>query len=118
MKALYLWNGSGLNVLVPKKRGKGYLKVPFGHHPVPALSDIEVSESVDMDGLDGMLTLQYGYTYPDSKRQAIVDRVMPRLAEVFKFKEWEEVSNDAFFDTHNRQEATTRTVVSDSPADE
>lgn len=88
-EAIYMWDLGGLNILIPKRRGEGYLKVPYSHHAVPALSDIEHREGVDMDGLDGYLSLDYRYVHPDD-RQAIVDRVMPRLAKHFKFTTWRE----------------------------
>jgi len=89
-EAIYMWDTGGLNVAVPKQRGEGYLKVPLGHHPVPALDDIENAERIhSMSGLDGYLWLEYGYVDFD-KRQAIVDRVLPKLAAHFKFTAWRE----------------------------
>lgn len=88
-----MWDAGGLNILIPKRRGTGYLKVPYGHHAVKGLSDIESSELVDMDGLDGYLTLEYRYVHPD-EQQALVDRVMPKLAKHFKFTTWRESAID------------------------
>ena len=37
---LYSWAASNFHVLVPKKRGVGYLAVPYGHRPNPGLDQI------------------------------------------------------------------------------
>ena len=87
--AFFIWDIGGLNVAIPKKRGTGYLKQPYGHHAIPDLDAIAFDESVDMCGLDGYLNLEYGYIHPDSRR-SIVDRVMPRLAAHYGFSKWRE----------------------------
>ena len=84
-----MWDAGGLNVAIPKRKGGGYLKVPFGHHPNSKLSAIEVSERVDMCGLDGYLELSYGYTRLERRKQ-ITARVLPQLAKIFGFKTWRE----------------------------
>lgn len=88
-EAIYMWDNGGLNVAIPKRRGKGYLKVPFGHHANSKLNDIENEEGIDMCGLDGYLELEYRYIDPD-KRDAIVARVLPKLAAHFGFQTWRE----------------------------
>lgn len=50
-----------------------------------------MDERVDMCGLDGYLTLEYGYT---EDKDAIEARVMPRLAAHFGFKRWRESLSD------------------------
>ena len=42
-----MWDNGGLNVLIPKRRGTGYLKCPLGHHVVKALSDVESDVGCD-----------------------------------------------------------------------
>lgn len=88
-EAVFIWDMSGLLVLIPKRRGSGYLKSPLYHNYVPELNRIECDERVDMCGLDGYLQLEYGYIDHD-ERQAIVDRVLPRLAAHYGFTTWRE----------------------------
>lgn len=52
------WYNDQLHVLVPKKRGTGYLKVPFGHHADHGLAEIEMKLCTDIFGLDGALEFQ------------------------------------------------------------
>lgn len=87
--AILMWDTSGLCIAVPKKRGHGYLKVPYGHHAVARLNRIATAEGVDMDGLDGYLNLGYGYTDTD-ERAAIVHRVLPQIAAHYGFASWRE----------------------------
>jgi hypothetical protein len=84
-----MWDMGGLNIAVPKKRGSGYLKQPYGHHAIQALDDIAADERIAMCGLDGYLNLEYRYVEYDA-RAAIIDRVMPRLAAHYGFREWME----------------------------
>lgn len=90
-----MWDNGGLSVAIPKRRGGGYLKVPYGHHPNKVLSDIETDEHCDMCGLDGYLTLEY--RNPNTMdREAAVARVLPKLAKHFGFTTWRE-DNAAFW---------------------
>lgn len=93
--AIYMWDMSGLGVAIPKRRGKGYMSVPIGHHANSRVSEMETDEA-DMCGLDGYVQISYGYVnYED--RQEIVDRVMPKLAKHFGFTEWIE-DDDKFWE--------------------
>lgn len=97
---LYCWVAQGLNVLVPKKRGEGYLKVPYGHHHDSALTKIANDAGVDVTGLDGALAFEcsrsifYG---PEAGQKEFVSKVMPPLArhygltsrEIEKSEFWE-----------------------------
>lgn len=87
--AIYIWDNGGLSILVPKRRGMGYLKTPYWHKHVDALSDIEEIERVTLSGLDGCLSFDYGYVEL-GKRQPIIDRVMPKLSAYYGFTEWRE----------------------------
>ncbi len=90
LEAIYMWDRGGLNILIPKRRGAGYLKCPIGHHPVAALSDIEVAVSADFCGLDGYLQVEYIRTVPQDKEAEAVAKIMPMLASYFGFKTWRE----------------------------
>lgn len=57
---LYCWGGESLDVLVPKKRGTGFLAVPWGHHANKGLSRIEQDLRCDICGLDGYLLIDCG----------------------------------------------------------
>lgn len=89
--AIYMWDAGGLNILIPKRRGEGYLKCPLGHHVVPALSDIE-AQLCDLCGLDGFLQVDYyRHPYGRSKTEAeAVAKIMPMLAKHFGFSTWRE----------------------------
>lgn len=54
-RLLWCWVAGCLNVLVPKKRGTGFLKVPYGHHHITELTEIANSVNSDVCGLDGCL---------------------------------------------------------------
>lgn len=89
--ARYMWDDSGLNIIIPKRRGDGYLRVPYGHHNNPKLNLISDSVNVvDVTGLDGYLNFRFSakVIYDASKRAKIVAIVMPQLAAYFDFKSW------------------------------
>jgi len=57
---LFCWVSNVFSVLVPKKRGEGFLKVPYGHHNNPALNAVGDAVGLDITGLDGALMLECG----------------------------------------------------------
>jgi hypothetical protein len=80
---LYLWTSCTLEVLVPKLRGEGFVKVPYGHHADKAMAKIERIAGCDIFGLDGALSFQTGSrtaTYPES-RDAFTDMLLPALVQ-------------------------------------
>lgn len=82
-REILLWWGSNqLSALVPKRRGAGFLKVPYGHHHDPALEAIAQEAGCDLVGLDGSLDFQCGapiYHGGDAVRQAFLARIVPAL---------------------------------------
>ena len=91
-EAIYMWDRGGLNILIPKRRGTGYLKVPFGHHAVSGLNDIECAVSADFDGLEGYLSVEYihrPHGYSKSEEEAVA-LIMPMLAKHYGFTTWRE----------------------------
>lgn len=79
---LYSWAASNFHVLVPKKRGAGYLAVPYGHHPNPGLDQIAARVRVDVTGLDGALCFECGgavFHGGDAARAAFASKIMPAL---------------------------------------
>lgn len=61
-KFLWAWQLRTLEVLVPKQRGKGWLKVPAGHHAEARIQELETAAGCDVWGLDYTLSFQTGYT--------------------------------------------------------
>ena len=91
-EAIYMWDRGGLNVLIPKRRGTGYLKCPLGHHVVKALSDVESDVGCDLCGLDGYLQVDY-YHRPHGRSKSEAEAttlIMPMLAKHFGFTTWRE----------------------------
>ena len=91
-EAIYMWDRGGLNILIPKRRGTGYLKCPIGHHSVPVLTDIENTVGADFCGLDGYLQVNYirrPYGHAKSEAEATA-KIMPLLARHFGFTTWRE----------------------------
>lgn len=99
LKAIYIWSAGGLSILIPNKKGTKYLKVPYGHHPVESLKNIEVQFNIDVFGLDGYLSFEFGYI-DTHKRLAIVNEIMPILMKHYGFNEHEE--NYSFWDLLNK----------------
>ena len=66
-----------INILVPKRRGEGYLVVPFGHH-VSGLSAVEAEVGFDIYGLDGSLDIQTGY-YGRTPSPELLEGIMKPL---------------------------------------
>jgi hypothetical protein len=55
---LWTWDASAFMVLVPKRRGTGFLRMPLGHHFDFELSNIETAAGCDICGLDGALVFE------------------------------------------------------------
>jgi len=95
---LFLWDSHFLNVLIPKTRGDGYLKVPAGHHINERISHFEDFIECDVFGLDGMLSIDCGSaiaTYPET-RLLFENKAMPELSRVYGFP-WREASHKEFW---------------------
>lgn len=81
-KLLYCWVAQGFDVLIPKRRGQGFLKVPLGHHCDDGLFDVEMAAHCNLFGLDGALSFHCNgkiYFGGDDKRKEFVNTVMPML---------------------------------------
>ncbi len=79
---LYCWSAQSFCVLVPKRRGAGYLRVPYGHHEDAGLSRIAERAACDIYGLDGALEFQCGgaiFYGSDRCRKEFEMRVIPLL---------------------------------------
>lgn len=79
---LYCWVAGQFSVLVPKKRGEGYLKTPYGHHHIQELTFIANKLHCDVCGLDGALDFEVSgaiYHGPENGRDAFAKEIMPML---------------------------------------
>lgn len=85
---LYSWVSGQFSVLVPKKRGAGFLKTPYGHHHNLELSRVESMAGCDLWGLDGSLDFQVSgaILYGGRVGQlAFSSKVMPMLEQYYGF---------------------------------
>jgi hypothetical protein len=85
---LYCWVAGGFSVLVPKKKGEGYLKVPYGHHYIDELTAIADKMRSDVWGLDGALDFHVRgalFHGPESGRVAFSEAIMPLLERYYGF---------------------------------
>lgn len=88
---IYSWGTFSLFVLVPKRRGEGWLKEPVGHHARREISHAEMELGCDLFGLEGCVHLDTVSPVALDKRKAFEDKAMPVLARVFKCDAWREV---------------------------
>lgn len=75
-------------MLVPKRRGEGYVKVPYGHHHIPGLDEIADKAGCDIWGLDGALDFQVSdalYHGPESDRVKFIGVIAPLLERYYGF---------------------------------
>lgn len=98
---LYFWMSTTLEVLVPKKIGSGFLKVPYGHHENPALSQIGRAADCDIFGLDGALSFQCGTEVAchEERRRAFEAKVLPELRRHYGWPT-REVTSTEFWAKH------------------
>lgn len=99
---LWCWVANGFNVLIPKRRGIGYLRVPYGHHHDPALDAIGELVGVDVLGLDGALLFECGgavFNAAPSVRDAFAAKVVPALERHYGLSA-REVSPGEFWQFH------------------
>lgn len=88
-RLLYCWVARGLNVLVPKQRGEGFLKVPYGHHHDKSLTAIANNAHVDVFGLEGTLDFNCaGNIYHGGRevREEFSAKVIPALEAHYGLK--------------------------------
>lgn len=103
---LYIFRERSIHILVPKKRGEGFLRTPIGHHRSP-LSDLSYKIGFDMFGLDAEIFVDTGYVWEDKKPQ-LVERVLKPISELLGFP-YREISHTEFHDLHpiKTEEPTT-----------
>jgi hypothetical protein len=79
---LFLWLVNSLHVLVPKRRGQGFLRQPYGHHIDMDLNRIGELAEADVFGLDGDLQFDWGphRRLSQANKDAATAVIMPALA--------------------------------------
>lgn len=84
-------------VLVPKKRGEGFLKIPLGHHNCP-LSQVERDVGYDIFGLEGELEIQTGYISSEDYEE-LKENVIKPIAECLQLP-YRVIDQDEYFAKH------------------
>jgi hypothetical protein len=99
---IYLWLFGSLLVLIPKKRGKGFLKQPIYHNYTPESEAITVAANCDVFGLDGHLEFECGTditTYQET-REKFLSKISPVLERIYECKLREAKNRDEFYCLH------------------
>jgi len=87
------WLFEGIQILIPKRKGHGFLKVPAGHHNESWMSEIKY----DIDGLDGYLDINAPCnSWETDKVNAIIAEIIPVILKGFKFKTWKRIDGSEF----------------------
>lgn len=79
---------NALLVLVPKKRGKGFLSQPYGHHHNKELDNVvcdAVGDLCDVWGLDGYLDIHADLEAISEKDNRKASEIMDALAKYYGF---------------------------------
>lgn len=88
--------GPTIWVLIPKRRGTGFLKSPV-HHSTSPLDLIAYDLGCDFCGLDGYLEASYGAHDTRTPMDDRIAKLMARLSEHYGFP-WKRIGRDEFFD--------------------
>jgi len=88
---------------VPKRRGRGYLKVPAGHHPAKWINEAEdAAGGVGITGLDGWLEIEIPYGCNGREKFAAM---LPILLREFKASHAIEATLAAVLEAHRQPNA-------------
>lgn len=94
---LYVFLERSLQVLVPKKRGVGFQKVPIGHHET-SLSSLAYDIGYDMFGLDGSIHVETGYVALE-KEEAVAKKVLEPISRLLRLP-YREISRTEYWQLH------------------
>ncbi len=97
-----LWNifPNHISVLVPKKRGTGYLRQPYGHHIDRGLEEVRNQiDYIDIFGLDGALEIMITINEYDEKQKAKAREIMDVLSKHYGYPH-REVKRNEFWERH------------------
>lgn len=86
-----------IGLLIPKKRGEGFLRVPLGHHNCP-LSELERDIGIDIYGTQGSLTVMTGYIHEDQYPE-LTERVILPISQLLEYP-FRIVGKDEYFKHH------------------
>ena len=86
-----------MSLLIPKKRGNGFQKVPLGHKVCP-LSSLAYKIGYDVYGLDGALDVQTGWI-GSSDQDRLVEKVVKPIADLLGYP-WRVVDRSDFWSNH------------------
>lgn len=95
---LVYFSVESIDILVPKKRGEGFLKVPLGHHACDLSTFTSEHISFDVFGLDGMLSVQTGYI-SQSQYAELEESVVKPLSAFYNYP-YKIVSHEEFWSHH------------------
>lgn len=90
-----------VSLLIPKKRGVGFLRQPLGHHACP-LSLLAYDLRYDMFGLDGSLDIELGRgngCLNDKQQADFCTEIVVPIAKLFNFP-YRVVDIHEFWDNH------------------
>jgi hypothetical protein len=89
-----------VELLIPKKRGHGFLKVPLGHH-YNGLARVCANLGYDAYGLDGSLEIEIGssHSIADKNRPEFLRRVVRPIARHLGFP-FRVVEQDEYWSNH------------------
>ena len=101
-KLLFCWVAEGLHVLVPKRRGTGFLSVPYGHHTDKGLDAIAALANCDLYGLDGALNFDCGWDICHGQKgtqDAFIERIRKPLEAHYKMQS-QLIDANTFWELH------------------
>lgn len=94
---LFAFFDRSIEMLIPKKRGVGFQKMPIGHHHSPLAAFIS-ELGYDAYGLDGSISVQTGFIrHADEARW--IERVVRPIAEHIGFP-CRQVHGGEYWDNH------------------
>ena len=93
-------------ILIPKIRGGGYLKTPFGgrhsndKYKLFERANIDLVNYHQTNDIDGYLHIATEISYFDDGHEAVVKEVIDFLKDIFpQIDSWKKITGDEFFDT-------------------
>jgi hypothetical protein len=104
LEIVILLQSSSTLFLIPKLRGDGYLKTPYGHHLDDGLSRLETEIGEDIFGLDGHLEIHTGHVHFKNGSMAqgvpvVIERFIKPIAAYYGMK-WRIARPDEFWTLH------------------
>jgi len=93
---LWMYFDGSICILVPKKRGTGFLRVPYGHHVDDGLEDVRCElDMVDLFGLDGYLRVDCNKWCDQDRDRVYAHKVMSAFGAHYGVN-YKEIRADVF----------------------